>query len=123
MHSSSVLSIVLVAACSGGSDRPPAPDAPPPIPVVVLSSCPSTVDATVMDSPSMFVPAMTNVGVGSVVKFSINAEHFVIPHLSLPTDQLLKVSRGETKCFRFDVAGTYNFVCGVHSFVGQIIVQ
>jgi plastocyanin len=122
MRSSSLLSIVLVA-CSAGSDSPPPPDAPPPVPVVVLSSCPAAVDATVVDSPATFVPAMTNVVVTSVVKFSINAEHFVIPHLTQPTDQLLRVSRGETKCFRFDVPGTYSFVCGVHGFVGQINVQ
>jgi hypothetical protein len=114
---------VALVACSAGSDSPPAVDAAPPVPVVELSSCPTTVDATVVDSPTTFVPAMTIIPKTGIVKFSINAEHFVIPHLSLPTDPLLKVSRGETKCLRFDVAGDYNFVCGVHGFVGKITVN
>lgn len=117
-----VLALAL-AACSAGGDSPPPVDSPPPDPVVVLSSCPPTVDATVVDSPSSFVPAMTTVPLPGIVKFSINAEHFVIPHLTQPSDQELKVSRGETKCFRFNVAGSYSFVCGVHGFVGRIDVQ
>ncbi len=116
------ISIALVA-CSAGSDTPPPVDAPPPPPVVVLSSCPTAVDATVADSPTSFVPAMTNVTARGVVKFMIDAEHFVVPHLTQPTDQALMVSRGQTKCLRFDVAGSYSFVCGVHGFVGKIIVQ
>ena len=122
MCASRLFALALVA-CSGGGDGPPPVDSPPPIPVVTLSSCPATVDATVVDSPTTFVPAMTTIFATGVVKFAINAEHFVIPHLTQPTDPALKVSRGETKCLRFDVPGTYSFVCGVHGFVGQIIVQ
>lgn len=117
------LSSIFLVACSAGSDSPPPVDAAPPIPVVALSSCPTFVDATVVDSPATFVPAMSNVPVPGIVKFTINAEHFVIPHVTKPTDPALMVSRGETKCFRFEVAGTYNFVCGVHGFVGQIIAE
>ena len=114
---------VALAACSGrGESEPPVPDSVP-VPVVALSSCPTVVDATVVDAPTLVVPATTSVGVRGLVKLDIDAEHFVIPHRTQPTDPALMVARGETKCFRFDVAGTYHFVCGVHGFVGKIVVQ
>jgi plastocyanin len=119
---SGLFALVLVA-CSAGADSPPPVDTAPPIPVVELSSCPTTVDATIVDSPSSFVPAMTTIPRTGIVKFTINAEHFVIPHLTEPSDPALAVSRGQTKCLRFDVAGTYSFVCGVHGFVGKITVN
>jgi plastocyanin len=95
----------------------------PPAPVVALASCPSAVAVTVEDSPTKFIPAMSTIHAGEVVKFAITAEHFVIPHLSQPSDDALRIGRGETKCFRFSVPGPYNFVCGVHGFVGTITVQ
>ena len=99
-----------------------APDSPP-VKVTALSSCPTTVAATVVDSPSTFVPKATTIAVGDVVKFEINAEHYVIPNLSTTTDPALMVARGETKCFRFGVVGTYGFACGVHGFAGTVTVQ
>lgn len=98
------------------------PDAPP-VPVVALSSCPASVAATVMDSPTAFIPKTSTIRVGEVVKFVITAEHLVIPNTLVNTDQLLRVGRGETKCFQFNVPATYGFLCGVHSFVGSITVQ
>jgi plastocyanin len=114
--------LVALVACEAGGETPPPVDTPPPAPVVALSSCPSTVDATVMDSPSTFVPVMTSIAVGGVVKFTIDTEHYVIPHQTQPSDPALMVSRGETKCLRFNVAGTYSFACGVHGFAGRIQV-
>ncbi len=121
--------LVMLAALSacetGGGGMAPidaAPDAPP-VPVVVLSSCPSSVAATIMDSPTMFIPKDSPIGVGQVAKFVITAEHFVLPNTLVHTDQLLMVSRGQTKCFRFDVPGTYGFLCGAHGFTGTITVQ
>lgn len=123
MQHARLLQALIVAGCGGGSEsEPPMPDAAP-VPVVALSSCPSLVDATVVDAPTMFVPTTTTVTVRGLVKLDINPEHFVIPHRTMPTDPVLVVARGETKCFRFDVPGTYNFVCGVHGFVGKIVVQ
>jgi plastocyanin len=114
--------VFLIACSGGGSSSPPMVDAPP-VPVVTLASCPATVAATVEDSPTKFVPDMSTIAVGQVVKFDITAEHFVIPSLNKPTDQALMIGRGETKCFRFDVPGVYIFVCGVHGFIGNITVQ
>ncbi len=118
---------LVLAACEtggggGGVTVDAAPDAPP-IPVVALSSCPATVDATIMDSATAFIPKTSTVPVGGVAKFVITAEHFVIPNTLTTTDPALAVSRGETKCFRFNVAGTFGFLCGVHSFTGTITVQ
>ena len=71
----------------------------------------------------MFIPKETMINVGQDVKFVITAEHFVLPNTLTTTDQALMVSRGETKCFRFKVPGTYGFLCGVHGFTGTITVQ
>lgn len=113
--------MLLLTACgsSGGSSTPP--DAAVPN-VAVLSPCPAAVDATIVDSPTMFVPSMVTIPKPGFVKFTINAEHYVIPHQTLATDAELTIARGETKCLRFNASGEYNFVCGVHGFVGKIVV-
>ena len=120
------LAILVVTACEtgggGGVSIDAAPDVPA-TPVVTLSSCPATVAATIMDSPTMFIPKASTIAVGDVVKFVITAEHFVIPNTLTTTDPALMVSRGQTKCFRFNVQGTYGFLCGVHGFTGTITVQ
>lgn len=117
--------LVFLAACdaSGGEQVDAAPDAPPPVPVLALEQCPTTVAATVMDSATTFIPKDSTTSVGSVVKFVIAADHFVIPNTLSTTDPALMIKRGETKCFRFNVPGKYNFLCGVHSFLGSITVQ
>lgn len=115
--------LVSIGCTSGGSSTPDAmPDAPP-VPVTALSSCPATVAATIMDSPTAFIPNAVTISPGDVVKFEITAEHFVLPNTLVPTDDVLRVARGETRCFRFDAPGTYGFLCGVHSFTGTVTVQ
>ncbi len=120
------LLLLLTAACTTGENPTvtidAAPDSPP-VAVVALASCPSTVASTVTDTPTMFVPVTSTISIGQVVKFVITSEHFVIPNPLKTTDDALMVSRGQTKCFQFNVAGDYNFLCGVHSFPGNIIVQ
>jgi plastocyanin len=120
------LVMLVAAACDTGGGQTvmvdAAPDVPP-TPVVALSSCPATVAATIEDSPTMFIPKATTISVGQDVKFVITAEHFVLPNTLTTTDPALSVKRGETKCFRFNVPGTYGFLCGVHSFTGTITVQ
>jgi len=109
--------------CGGGGSTTTADatiDAPAP--VIAMSSCPNVVDAVIMDSPTTFVPKETTVGRGGIVKFDITSEHFVLPNTLVPTDSLLNVARGETKCFKFMVSGTYGFLCGVHGFTGTITV-
>ena len=65
----------------------------------------------------------STVSIGKVVKFVITAEHFVMPNTLTTTDSALAVSRGQTKCFQFNVPGTYGFLCGVHGFTGTITVE
>jgi plastocyanin len=120
------LAILFAAACDTGGGAGPSIDAAPdspPVPVVELSSCPAIVDATIMDSATMFIPKDSPVGRGGVVKFVITAEHFVLPNTLTTTDPALNVGRGQTKCFRFNVAGTYGFLCGAHGFTGTVTVQ
>ena len=126
MRRASLSLLVLLAACEagggGGVTVDAAPDAPV-IPVVALPSCPSTVAGTVQDSPTMFIPKDTTIGRGQVVKFTITAEHFVLPNTLVHTDDALMVGRGRTVCFQFNVIGTYGFLCGAHGFTGTITVQ
>jgi len=118
--------LAVLAACeTGGGDDGGGSnmiDAAAAVPVTALSSCPSTVNATVMDSATAFVPKDSAIKVGQVVKFVITADHFVLPNTLVNTDTMLNVSRGQTKCFRFDVAATYGFLCGAHGFTGTISV-
>jgi plastocyanin len=124
-----LIALALLAGCTTGSTPPATPppsDAPPvdaPPAVVELSRCPDTVAGTVMDSATAFIPKDTTITVGQVVEFVITAEHFVIPNTLTTTDPALNVGRGQTKCFQFNTAGTYGFLCGVHSFTGTIVVQ
>jgi plastocyanin len=124
MRSLSIV-VLVMAACSAGGDTVTVDAAPdvPPIPVVALSSCPATVAATITDTPTTFVPKETTIAVGQDVKFVITAEHFVLPNTLTTTDDALRVGRGKTQCFRFNVPGTYGFLCGVHSFTGTVTVQ
>jgi plastocyanin len=120
------LVILVVAACeTGGGEGVPVDAAPDVavVPVVALSSCPATVATTIMDSPTAFIPKDSTLAIGDVAKFVITSEHFVIPNTLKTTDPALMVNRGQTKCFQFNATGTYNFLCGVHSFPGSIIVQ
>jgi plastocyanin len=117
--------VLALVACGGGggSSSPDARPDSPPVKVVELSSCPATVDASIVDSANAFIPKMTTVPVGAVVKISTTAEHFVIPNASTTSDPALMVGRNQSKCFRFDVAGTYGIACGVHGFAATITVQ
>ena len=119
-----VLVVLGAAACSGSNNVPidGAPDSPP-VPVVALSSCPSIVDATIIDTPTAFVPKLTMTRPGGIIKFVITSEHFVIPNTLTTTDFVFMVSRGQTQCFKFNVAGSYGFLCGVHGFTGTIEVM
>lgn len=112
----------MLGCSGGGASSGPDASIDAPTPVITLASCPSVVDATIQDSPTMFVPKETTVGRGGIVKFEITSEHFVLPNTLVNTDPALNVARGETKCFKFMVSGTYGFLCGVHGFTGTITV-
>ena len=115
--------LVAVMGCGGGSSA--SVDAMPDavVPVIALESCPAVVDASITDTPTAFVPKDTTVGRTGIVKFVITSEHFVIPNTLTTTDPAFNVARGETKCFKMMVKGTFGFLCGVHGFTGTITVQ
>jgi plastocyanin len=120
------LAVVVLAACStGGGDSPDAPNTidAPVAKVVQLAMCPATVSATVMDSASAFVPKDTTISVGGVVKIITTGEHTLIPNTQVNTDTALMQGRGQTKCYQFNVGGTYGIACGVHGFAGTITAQ
>lgn len=120
------VAFLVAGACDAGGGQSVSIDAAPdvpPTPVIALDECPATVAATIMDSPTAFIPKETTISVGKVVKFEITAEHFVLPNTLTTTDPALSVKRGETKCFKFNTPGLYGFLCGVHSFTGTITVQ
>jgi plastocyanin len=119
------LAVVVLAACStGGGDSPDPPMIDAPVAKVVqLATCPAIVAATVMDSASAFIPKDTTVSVGSVVKIITSGEHTLIPNTLVNTDPALMHGRGQTKCYQFNVAGSYGIACGVHGFAGTITAQ
>lgn len=99
------------------------PDAPPITPSVVrVDPCPGTVDATVMTTAAnAYMPMMTSISQGQVVRFTMNAAHDVAPLGA--TDPALVVPLGGDRCYRFTMAGTFTFKCTPHGFTGSVVVQ
>lgn len=121
-----VLSLV---ACGddGGSVTPDAAvtiDAAPTSTLVEVNPCPTTADATVntTDTANSYMPMLTTITQGQVVKFSTSLNHDVSP-LPPMTDSMLVVGFNKTKCFRFTAPGTFKFKCTPHGFTGTITVN
>jgi len=92
--------------------------------VTALATCPATVAVTMTTGASAFLPMMdTTISVGDVVKFEATVGHTVVPNTLKPTDSAINVGQNMTKCFKFNVAGTYNIACGIHSYPGSITVN
>lgn len=122
-----------LVACSGEAPSGPA-DAKVMSDAADMSSvmevtCPATVPLTVTADSSeaatmfMYAPSAAAIPVGSIVKFMMPNVHDVGPNSQRPGDPALKVGLGATKCFKFTKAGTFNFLCTRHSFVGSVTVQ
>lgn len=130
MHKLALL-ISLLAACGddGGTGTPidaagSNVDSAPA--KVVTVTCPATPAATVTTTNTVdaFVPAATTIPVGGVVKFVMSSLHDVAPNpIAAMSDPATVVDFGQTKCLRFDAAGTYGIYCTTHSFAGTITVQ
>lgn len=119
--------LITVAACSSSSSTtpdakvtPPAIDAAPPTTGVAAEvECASAPTAPeVKTSGFAYSPVNTNVVAGSVVKFTMPADHNVVSAVTG-----LAVDFNASKCFKFATAGTYSFKCGPHQFVGMITVS
>ena len=117
---------ILLAACGGSSSNPDAAvqgDAAPPS--VRTVTCPPGVVPTVTTNASgdAFMPSSVTINVGGIVKFALAPSHNVNPNPIRPTDPGLMVGLGATACLEFDKAGTFSFICSIHSFAGMITVQ
>jgi plastocyanin len=121
-----VLCAATAVSCGGGGgddDDDTMADAPAASTLMEVNPCPATTDATVLTmAGNNYMPKDTTITQGQVVKFDMNANHDVAPSVA-PTDSTLRVPLGGTKCFRFTAAGTFNFKCTPHGFVGSIIVN
>ena len=122
------LTALLCAACGGDDGGGGNPDAKPADATnakVQAIACPGSVDATVTTSTTAdeYAPKMTTVAAGAVVKFVMPSAHNVIPDNAVSTDAALVVNFSETKCFKFNTAGTYGFLCAPHGFKGSVTVQ
>ena len=120
--------LALLAAC-GGSEDPPVGevDAPPGgSSIMEVTPCAgeaATVTADPSDQATMYMPPATTITMGQIVKFELPAAHNVAPHPTMPSDPNLRVNFGQTKCFRFTMPGTFNFICTPHGFRGTVTVN
>lgn len=124
------LALIAFAACSSSnskpvdaSDQPMADAAAPSVRVV---TCPPgsqpTVTATGNGNSATYVPTSTTISVGGIVEFNMPTAHNVTPNTT-SSDPGLKVDYGADVCLEFDKAGTFNFHCQAHGFMGTIVVH
>ncbi|MFN0250317.1 MAG: hypothetical protein ACKV2T_25790 [Kofleriaceae bacterium] len=126
-----VVSMLLVACGDdGGTGMPPVDSGGSNVDSmaakVVAVACPATPAATVTttNAEDRYVPMNTTISVGGIVRFVMSTNHNLEPNPIAPmSDPATRVDYGETKCLRFDAAGTYGIYCATHSFAGTITVQ
>jgi len=121
------LALFVVGAC-GGSDDPPAVDASgsgnidaPAATVQAVEPCVGESATVSSEIGFMYTPMATTITQGQIVKFVNRGDHDVAP--TGISDTGLRVGFGATKCLRFTKAGTFNFKCTPHGFVGSITVN
>jgi plastocyanin len=127
MMRSSLVATFFLVACGGGDGGggvDGGADAPATT-VMVVDPCPATPDATVTtdDSSFAYMPQMTTITQGQVVKFVTSSTHDVKPNTLQNTDAGLIVGFSQTKCLRFTATGTFGFKCSIHAFTGTIQVN
>jgi plastocyanin len=119
------LGLLAAAACSDlGGGPADAPRADATIPAVTEVTCPTAPAATFTTGGAAFIPKSATVGQGQTVKFESLADHPIgpFPDPSM-TDPALAVGETKTKCFRFDRAGTFKFICMHHFYLGTLTVN
>ena len=123
-----VLGILLLTACGGGGggDDDDTPMDTAQAAVEVVTPCAGESE-TIESLGDRFAPQSVTITVGQIVKLVAEPTgtdpHNIMPGIGVPTDPALMVGSGETKCFRFNTAGTYNFRCSLHGFTGSVVVQ
>ncbi|HWU88800.1 MAG TPA: hypothetical protein VN253_16150 [Kofleriaceae bacterium] len=118
------LGLLVLAACGGGGGAADAQAADTAGPAVTAVTCPATPAATFTTSGASFNPSSATVGHGQIVKFESLADHPIgpFPDPSM-TDPALVIPETQTKCFRFDRAGTFKFICMHHFYLGTLTVN
>ena len=122
------LILVAIAACGGDDGMNTQVDARAVDAVastVMEIGCPASPagDVTVNLGGTAYVPMQTTIQVNGIVRFTMPADHNVVPNTLTTTDPGLTVPFNTTKCLRFTTAGTFGFNCGPHGFAGTIVVQ
>lgn len=120
------MALALAACGGGGGDDDDTPMDTSQAAVTVVTPCAGET-AMIESLATAFDPASVTITAGQIVKLiaepSGTDPHNIMPAIGVPTDPALMVGSGETKCFKFNTAGTYNFRCGIHGFVGSVVVQ
>jgi plastocyanin len=120
------ISILTLAACSddstGTPDGPPTVDAPSA--TVMAVTCPATVAETITTQAASFDKPTATISRGAIVKFVSTSTHPIGPFPGgQMTDPGIVVGEGQTKCLMFTAAGTFKYICTVHSYLGTITVN
>lgn len=124
----SLVCLILAACGSSGASSPP--DAAAMVdaaggPSVREVTCPPADMPTVTTTDNIlaFTPPTTTISAHGIVKFVMSPAHDVVPNPLRPSDPGLMVLYGKSACLVFDKAGTFNFMCASHGFVGTIVVE
>lgn len=123
-----VLSLLALSACGGGDDNGGMPDAAvqvdAPASTVMEVTCPAQPATTFATQATAFSPSTATITAGQIVKFVSTATHPIGPLPgSTETDPGISVAEGQTKCLKFMTAGTFKFICKVHSYLGTLTVN
>jgi plastocyanin len=89
-----------------------------PLSMATEVSCAGANPPTVTAPGFAFTPMNTNIAINGIVRFTMPATHSVNSG-----GQGFDTTFNATKCFKFTIAGTYNFTCNPHGFAGSIVVQ
>ena len=121
----SSLGLLVLAACGdAGGGAVDAPKADATVAAVTQVTCPASPAATFTTSGASFSPPSATVGQGQIVKFESTADHPIGPFPDpTMTDPALAIPETQTKCFRFDRAGTFKFICMHHFYLGTLTVN
>jgi plastocyanin len=109
---------VVFSGC--GSDPASPADAAHSSTVKTVSCDGLTPDLEVVTVGNSFSPMTMTVPINGVVRWTLPAQHNVA---STMMDSGLAVDFGQTMCLKFTQAGTFDYQCTRHGFMGTVTVQ